>query len=88
MPVDAELTTGWSLVGLVGEGDEIHVRDVNPWQHRWTRGDGRIRVSHPQYPHQRHLLDVWQIETNTGRVTFAAGELSNGAWCFYTPDST
>lgn len=46
----------------------------------------RIEVPHPSYPSQRHMLGVWSIDTEHGPVRFAAGELSNGVWCFYEPD--
>ena len=37
------------------------------------------------YPSQNHVLLVWRVETHHGPVKFAAGELSNGVWCFYEP---
>lgn len=68
------------------EGSAVHVGGVNVWGVAWRSMGDRIEVPHPSYPSQRHMLGVWSIDTEHGPVRFAAGELSNGVWCFYEPD--
>jgi hypothetical protein len=77
---------GWRFVGVVVDGQRVDVGGLNPWQFEWSATGDRIEVPHPSYPAQRHTIDVWRIETDRDAVTFAAGELSNGVWCFYRPD--
>jgi hypothetical protein len=78
---------GWRLVRVVFEGQPIEVAGVNPWDYQWRSTGGRIEVPHPSHPTQRHQLNVWQLDLDHGSPTFAAGELSNGVWCFYEPES-
>jgi len=79
-------TTGWHLIEIVSEGTEVDVRRANPWDHSWVRDGTRIRVAHPSYPEQRHLLDVYRINVDDRTITFAAGELSADVWAFFVPD--
>jgi hypothetical protein len=79
---------GWTYVRTVFEGQDIDLDGVNPWDHKWERLDGSIEVPHPTYPHQRHRLDIWEVAGEDRAVRFAAGELSNGVWCFYLPATT
>jgi hypothetical protein len=67
------------------EGDAIDVAGVNPWRVKWTPTHGRITVSHPQYPTQRHVMFTYHVAESGRSVTFAAGEFSNGVWGFYVP---
>jgi nitrogen fixation protein FixH len=81
------ITPGWRLVDVVIEGDSVRVSGIDPWEHAWTRESRTIVVAHPSYPHQRHVLDVWQVAGPDGSAIFAAGELSNGVWSFYVRES-
>jgi hypothetical protein len=78
---------GWRYVHTGVEGDEVLVSGIYPWQYQWQPLKGAIEVPHPSYPSQRHRLEVWRVATARGAVTFAAGEVSNGVWCFYEPDA-
>lgn len=77
---------GWRLLGVVFDGAAIEVGGVNPWGQHWQHGGGVITVPHPSFASQRHPLTVWSFQVGPRTVTFAAGELSNGVWCFYLPD--
>jgi hypothetical protein len=76
---------GWHFVHVGFEDADVTVGGVDPWAFDWRSVGESIEVPHPSYPSQRHVLDVWTIDTDHGPVTFAAGELSNGVWCFYEP---
>jgi hypothetical protein len=73
------------LVGVTSETGAVSVEGVNPWEHEWISLGGSLDVPHPSYPAQRHQLSIYRVDGPGGAVTFAAGELSNGAWCFYVP---
>lgn len=78
----------WRLVddGIVPDGAPILVGGLNPWKHKWKRMDEpAIIVAHPQHPHQRHTMPVYEMSDGDLTVRFAAGEFSNTAWGFYLP---
>lgn len=51
-----------------------------------TEPTGRsIRVAHPQYPKQRHRLDVYSADGTQPPTVSAAGEVSSGVWGFFVP---
>jgi hypothetical protein len=77
---------GWLLVGVVFEGEAICVDGINPWLFKWRNVEREVELEDPVYGRQYHKLTVWQVDTEIGSVTFAAGEVSNCVWCFYTPD--
>jgi hypothetical protein len=77
---------GWRFVGVVVDGQPIDVGGLNLWGFEWVATGDQIEVPHPSYAGQLHRLDVWRVDTDRGVVTFAAGELSNGVWCFYRPE--
>jgi len=76
---------GWQFARVGLEGEDVTVCGVNPWRFKWQSTGGSIEVPHPSHPSQRHVLGIWTIDTGHGPVRFAAGELSNGVWCFYEP---
>lgn len=76
---------GWTFIGLTHSGGSVSIDGINPWEHDWVSLGGTVEVPHPSYPAQRHQLAIYRINSERGAVTFAAGELSNEAWCFYAP---
>jgi hypothetical protein len=76
---------GWRFLRVGSEGSDVTVGSVNPWSYKWQSTGDSIEVPHPSFPSQRHVLGVWTIDTDHGSRRFAAGELSNGVWCFYEP---
>lgn len=52
---------------------------------RSRRPGNRIRVTHPQYPSQRHAMFIYEVTGAIPPIRFAAGLFSNGIWGFYVP---
>lgn len=67
------------------EGFGVTVGGVDPWSYKPQSTGDSIDVAHPSYGSQRHVRGIWGIDTDHGPARFAAGELSNGVWCFYEP---
>ena len=80
-----EVTGGWCLVRIAVEGDDTHVDAVNLWRCKWVPTNGRITVSHPQHPAERHVMFTYQVAETDPPVAFSAGEFSNGVWGVYVP---
>ncbi|MEV6414953.1 hypothetical protein [Kribbella sp. NPDC051718] len=81
-----DLTSGWTFVAIVGEGDPLELAGTNPWSADWVPvAVGNVTVAHPSYPRQHHDLPVYKLAGHEPALFFAAGELSNGAWAFYLP---
>ena len=76
----------WTFRAVVTEGEPLELGGSNIWLERWNCLDvGVMQVPHPGYPLQRHKLWIYSIEKAVEVFLFAAGELSNGVWCFYLP---
>jgi len=76
----------WKLLSAVVEAEFLEIEGVDVWMAKWVKLDvGILEVPHPSYPQQRHKLWPHYIETDGLTILFAAGELSNGVWCFYVP---
>jgi hypothetical protein len=79
--------SNWKAIGVVAEGQSIHVGGINIWDHRWARkSDVPVKLPHPAHPHQQHRMFIYEVNAGGKRVTFAAGELSANVWGFYVPD--
>ena len=76
---------GWRFVGIAIEGQQTDVGGINPWEVEWMPTDQRITVAHPEYPMQRHTMDVYHVAGAIPPITFAAGEFSSGVWGFFVP---
>ena len=75
---------GWTLVGGRSYADAVSDLPSNVWDLDWRSTQESIRVTDPLYGTQR-TLDVVEIDTDQGVVTFAAGEVSNGVFLFALP---
>ncbi|MDT4329940.1 hypothetical protein ACQE3E_03945 [Methylomonas sp. MED-D] len=85
MPLDT-FTPGWKPVHVGVEGDGVSILGLKLWKFKWQSvGQEPIVVPHPSYLHERHQAWVYEVETSSKVVRFAAGELSNGVWGFYVP---
>jgi hypothetical protein len=80
-----QTTAGWRLVHIGFEGDSVEISGISPSGLAWGTSSGTITVAHPQYPHQRHTMLIYDVDTTEGVVTFAAGEFSNGVWGLFEP---
>ena len=83
----SDVTAGWTLVSIGTESQATWIGGVDAWKAEWRRLSGAfIVVPHPQYPLQRHRMDLYELDSAERVVRFAAGEFSNGIWGFYVPD--
>ena len=82
---DQPVEEGWRFVSIGPEGEPTDVGDVDPWRVEWTPTHRRIVVAHPDYPDQRHVLEVYEVVGSSPPIIFAAGEFSNGVWGFFVP---
>lgn len=80
-----DVDEGWRFVSIGFEGDPTDIGGVDPWNVEWVSLHERITVAHPQYPNQRHAMNVYVVGGADPPVRFAAGEFSNGVWGFYVP---
>ena len=81
-----DVDEGWRFVSIGFEGDPTDIGGVDPWKIEWLSRHEHITVAHPQYPDQRHPMNVYDLAGTDPPVRFAAGEFSNGVWGFYVPD--
>ena len=87
MSVDAEdFTDGWRFVFIGLEGADVEIGGVNPWRKNWISTGRRVVVPHPQYPTERHRLQVYTVEGTDPPLVIAAGEFSNGVWGIFVPE--
>ena len=71
---------------MVADGDTLEIEGINVWACKWNSLPLEpIEIPHPSYPTQRHKFQIYTIGSNSKTAQFAAGELSNNAWCFYVP---
>lgn len=80
-----EVDRGWRFISIGFEGQQTDVGGINPWEVEWTATGGRIMVTHPQYPSQRHVMFTYEVKGSVPPIRFAAGEFSNGVWGFFVP---
>jgi hypothetical protein len=74
----------WQVVGVVFEGEPIDVKGVNPWGLPWHLIDETpVMLPHRSYPHQLERFFIWEVDSETGKISFAATELSANVWGFY-----
>jgi len=79
---------GWQYHDIGFENQTKKVGGVNIWKHQWKEQNiPSFNVPHPQYPDQMHNLQPYLIQTKSGQITFAAGEVSNCVWCIYVAES-
>lgn len=77
-------TPGWTLVGGRSEADSVPGLPSNVWELNWRNTQESIRVTDPLYGNQRNL-DVVEIDTDDGVLTFAVREVSNGVFLLALP---
>lgn len=81
-----DVTPGWRFVSIGFEGEATDIFGINPWDAEWTSTHGRVTVSHPQHPSERHVMFTYEVKGSDPPAIFAAGEFSNGVWGFYVPE--
>ncbi|MGH6911255.1 MAG: hypothetical protein ACREEG_13795, partial [Phenylobacterium sp.] len=79
---------GWRSVHLGFENDGLQIAGQDVWGRPWrSSGAPQLRLPHPAHPQQAHSFDVLELD-GSPPIRFAAAELSNGVWGFYTPASS
>jgi hypothetical protein len=85
---DQELhgAAGWRAQHVGFERDGLILEGLDVWALAWRKAAAApISLPHPAHPSERHRFAVYEIGDGDGSVRFAAAELSNGVWGFYTP---
>lgn len=75
---------GWTLVGGSCEGDLVPELPVELWSLKWENTRKRIPFKDPTHGRQLYL-DVYEIASTQGPVTFAVREVSNVVYLFAVP---
>ena len=79
--------TEWRLATMATDYDGLRLAGLDVWHERWRpTGLDPVMLSHPQYPHQQHVFDIYEIGDEAHPLRFAARELSMNAWAFYVPE--
>ena len=68
------------------KGYEVHgcnLFEVNIFDYNWHSTNKEITLSHPDYPDQMHIFEIFTVNINGVIKEFAAGEVSMNAWAFY-----
>ena len=75
----------WKFVGVVPDGREFKIQDVNVWSKKWNAVKNEVaHVQGPSYK-QPFAFQVYTIINDNVIIKFAAGEFSNCVWGFYVP---
>ncbi|MBV9829249.1 MAG: hypothetical protein JO001_26830 [Alphaproteobacteria bacterium] len=75
----------WCVRHIGFERDGFILDGIDIWAVPWGRASGSVLLPHPAYPAQQHAYSIYEAGGQANGSIFAAGELSNGVWGFYTP---
>jgi len=81
---------GWREVHVGIENDGLMIGGLDVWKHEWRQTDEPVvRLPPPRRGFTFTTIPcwIWEIGDVEHPIRFAAGEVSNGAWDFYVPDS-
>jgi len=74
----------WQFAGSARENEPFEIRGVNVWSQGWQVAAGEeAHVNDPVYG-KGYIFRVFHIQDGDEQIEFAAGELSDGLWGFYT----
>ena len=75
----------WAARHIGFERDGLVLDGVDIWNGTWRPVVApRVELPHPAHPAQRHAFRLFDVTGGSHIVRFAAAELSNGVWGFYT----
>jgi len=72
----------WEFATTGYDGNSI-LFEVNIFDYEWKNTMQKVEVADPLY-RQCHNLPIYSAEIEGRQVIFAAGEISNGIYIFYT----
>jgi hypothetical protein len=76
----------WRARHVGFERDGLILDGLDVWANAWRRiGAARVALPHPAHPHELHRFEIYEAGEGRQARQFAATELSNGVWGFYTP---
>jgi hypothetical protein len=76
---------GWVARHVGFEGDGLIIDGVDIWSCKWRPlAAPRLQLPHPGHAAQRHDYQLFDAVFGSITLRFAAAELSNGVWGFYT----
>ena len=75
----------WRARHIGFERDGLILDGLDVWGSQWRqRGTATVELPHPAHPQQRHRFEIYEAGEAAQTRQFAAAELSNGVWGFYT----
>jgi hypothetical protein len=75
----------WRARHVGFERDGLILDGLDVWGRAWHRlGTTRVELPHPAHPHELHRFEIYEAGDGPQARQFAATELSNGVWGFYT----
>lgn len=83
-----EPQTRWREAHIGFENDGFRLKGIDVWNASWREVKTEaVILPHPAHPQQRHSYWLYDIGDFESPVRFAVGELSNGVWGFYVPET-
>jgi len=76
------LEENWVYITAVIDGKRFEIDGINIWDYTWTDTRRYISIKDPIY-HQPYTFAIYEIDTGTKKIEFAAGEFSNCVWGIY-----
>ncbi len=77
----------WRARHVGFERDGLILDGLDVWGSQWRRlGTATVELPHPAHRHERHHFEIYEAGEGALARQFAATELSNGVWGFYTRD--
>ncbi|HLY54816.1 MAG TPA: hypothetical protein VKS60_04625 [Stellaceae bacterium] len=75
----------WRARHVGFERDGLVLDGLDVWGSKWHRlGAAAVNLPHPAHPHELHRFEIYEAGEGRHVRRFAAAELSNGVWGFYT----
>lgn len=85
-PAASPSATNWRVRHIGFERDRLVINGVDVWAVPWQTLDATgVELPHPAHPRELHRFSVYEANDGRRDIRFAAAELSNGVWGFYTP---
>jgi hypothetical protein len=74
----------WRARHVGFEHDGLILDGLDVWGSEWCRLDAAVELPHPAHLHELHRFEIYEAGDKPQARQFAATELSNGVWGFYT----